>query len=61
MAYHLALPMNMSKIHNVFHVSILKKYILNPTHVLEMQLLQLEEELTREEEPVKILDEKSKY
>lgn len=61
MAYHLPLPMNMSKIHNVFHVSILKKYIPNPTHVLEMQLLQLEEELTCEEEPVKILDEKSKY
>ena len=32
-AYRLALPMEMSKIHNVFHVSALRKYIPNPTHV----------------------------
>ena len=48
----------MSKIHNVFHVSVLKKYIPKPAYVLEVQPLQLREDLTYEEEPVQVLDEK---
>ena len=45
-AYNLVLPMEMSKIHNVFHVSVLRKYILNPTHVLEVQSIELKEDLS---------------
>ena len=33
-AYRLALPMEMSKVHNVFHVSVLRKYVPDATHVL---------------------------
>ncbi|XP_075473392.1 uncharacterized protein LOC142504403 [Primulina tabacum] len=35
LAYRLALPPNMPRIHNVFHVSQLQKYISDPSQVLE--------------------------
>ena len=33
-AYRLDLPLELSKVHNLFHVSILRKYIPDPSHVL---------------------------
>ena len=33
-AYQLALPPNLSQVHPVFHVSMLRKYILDPSYVL---------------------------
>ena len=33
-AYRLDLPPELSKVHNVFHVSMLRKYIPDPSHVL---------------------------
>ena len=57
-AYHLALLSYLSRIHDVFHVSILYKYVPDPSHVLERQPVQLKEDLTYEEEPVEILDRK---
>ena len=48
----------MTKIHNVFHVSVLRKYVPDPTHVLEVQPIELKEDLTYEEESVRVLDEK---
>ena len=32
--YRLALPPSLSGVHAVFHVSMLRKYILDPTHVV---------------------------
>lgn len=32
-AYHLNLPVQLRHVHNVFHVSMLKKYIPNPSHI----------------------------
>ncbi|KAL6137810.1 hypothetical protein ACLB2K_063099 [Fragaria x ananassa] len=55
-AYRLELPSELSKIHNVFHVSMLRKYIADPSHVLQEQPLSLKKELTYEDEPVQILD-----
>ena len=34
-AYRLALPPNVATVHNVFHVSMLKKYVPDKSHVLE--------------------------
>ncbi|KAA3487211.1 receptor-like protein kinase [Gossypium australe] len=43
MAYRLALPPKFSKIHNVFHVSMLRRYRSNPEHVVELNLSYEEE------------------
>ena len=55
-AYRLELPSDLDRIHNVFQVSMLLKYIPNPSHVLIEQLVEIQENLTYEEEPVQILD-----
>ena len=38
-AYRLALPPSLSHIHDVFHVSMLRQYILDVTHVLDWDAL----------------------
>ncbi|XP_021759109.1 uncharacterized protein LOC110724003 [Chenopodium quinoa] len=57
-AYKLALSMEFKKMHDVFHISQLKKYVPSETHVLQPETIQLDESLTYEERPVKILDHK---
>ena len=58
LAYRLALPPNLSSVHDVFHVSMLRKYVYDPTHVIEYEPLVVHENLTYEEKPVRILDRK---
>ena len=60
MAYRLALPPTLSRLHDVFHVSMLKKYLHDPSHVLTYESLDVDPKLTCEERPVKILDRKDK-
>ena len=55
-AYRLALPPNLSSIHLVFHVSMLRKYLSDPSHVLEVQLVELREDMSYEVQPVEIMD-----
>ena len=55
-AYKLKLPPELSRIHDTFHVSMLRKYIIDPSHVLREQPVQLKENLTYEEIPVQIVD-----
>jgi len=55
-AYRLALPPALQGIHDVFHVSNLRRYTSDPNHVIPYKPLQLKENLTYVEEPVKIID-----
>ena len=55
-AYRLELPSDLDRIHDVFHVSMLRKCIPNPSHVLTEQPVEIQENLTYEEEPMQILD-----
>ena len=54
-AYRLALPPDLEKIHNVFHVSMLRRYRSDPSHVVYSETIELRPDLTYEEEPVEIL------
>ena len=55
-ANRLELSSDLDRIHDVFHVSMLCKYITDPSHVLIEQPVEIQENLTYEEEPVQILD-----
>ncbi|KAJ4981600.1 hypothetical protein NE237_032437 [Protea cynaroides] len=57
-AYQLALPPSMSSVHDVFHISLLKKYVKDPTHVLTVDLLELTDDLTFEVTPTEITSRK---
>ncbi|XP_074297207.1 uncharacterized protein LOC141627908 [Silene latifolia] len=59
-AYRLALPPNLSKLHDVFHVSQLCHYRSDPSHVLQADVIEVEPNLTYEEQPVRILERQEK-
>ncbi|KAL6209507.1 hypothetical protein ACLB2K_020447 [Fragaria x ananassa] len=56
--YRMDLPLELSRIHNVFHVSMLCKYVVDLSHVLQEQPISLKKDLSYEEELVQILDRK---
>ena len=57
-AYRLVLPPELAGVHDVFHVSMLQKYIPNPTHMLQHKPLQLLADATYMERPAHIIDTK---
>ncbi|EOX99952.1 Uncharacterized protein TCM_009026 [Theobroma cacao] len=59
-AYRLALPPDLSNIHPMFHVSMLRKYNPDPSHVIRYETIQLQDDLTYEEQPIAILDRQVK-
>ena len=59
-AYRLQLPDILSAVHNVFHVSQLKKCLRVPDEAVEIEGIPLQTDLTYIEHPVKILDEKER-
>lgn len=59
-AYKLALPPILVKVHNVFYLSMLRKYTSNPSHILKKQPIELDKNLIYEEWAVQILDRKEK-
>ncbi|KAL0298737.1 UNVERIFIED_CONTAM: Retrovirus-related Pol polyprotein from transposon [Sesamum radiatum] len=56
LAYRLALPAELSQIHDIFHVSMLRRYRSDPSHVIHEPEVEISEELTYMEEPAEILD-----
>ena len=60
MAYEIALPPQLANLHNVFHVSQLRKYIQDPSHVLEVDNVQIKDNMSFEAKPVRIEDHQSK-
>ena len=59
-AYKVALPVELAQIHNAFHVSNLRKYVSDPSHVIQTEMVKLKEDLTYPEEPVQIVSRESK-
>ncbi|CAM8972006.1 unnamed protein product [Rhodiola kirilowii] len=59
-AYRLALPPTISRVHPVFHISMLRKYISDPSHVLEYERLQINDTLSYEEQLMAIIDRQVK-
>ena len=55
-AYRLALPPSMSGVHEVFRVSMLRKYTPDPAHVVDWGKIEVDKDETFEEGPVCILD-----
>eukprot|EP00253_Pinus_taeda_P028062 PITA_28062 len=55
-AYRLALPPHLHRIHNVFHVSVLRHYIADQSHNLQWKELQVSDEGVISVEPLRILE-----
>jgi len=55
-AYRLALPPTMPGLHDVFHVSHLKKYIPDPFEPVELDSIELKSDLTFQPKPERIID-----
>ena len=56
LAYWLALSPSMSVVHEVFHVSMLRKYTPDPAHVVDWGEIEVDTYGTFEEGPVLIMD-----
>ena len=59
--YRIALPPNLSRLHDVFHISQLKKYQPDPEHVIEYEDVDMRDDLTYEAEPEQIIDRKERW
>ena len=55
-AYRLVLLLGLSGVHAIFHVSMLRKYTPDPTHVVDWGKLIVDTDRTFEEGPVRIMD-----
>ena len=55
-AYRLALSPNISGVHEVFHVSMLRRYTPDPTHVVDWGEIEVDTNETFEEGPMCIMD-----
>ena len=56
-AYRVELPPSLSDVHDVFHVSQLKKCLRVPTEATELEELDLQPDLSYQEHPIRILEE----
>jgi hypothetical protein len=56
LAYRLQLPKSMAGVHPVFHVSMLRKYLRDPDHQIELEPIAVQQDMTLECRPVHILE-----
>jgi hypothetical protein len=56
-AYHLELPPNLAGVHNVFHVTQLKKCLKPPMDAIVDDVAPLDADLSYPEHPIKVLDQ----
>jgi hypothetical protein len=56
LAYHHQLPESMARVHPVFHVSMLRKYIRDPELKIEADLIIIQQDLTIDAQPVRVLE-----
>ena len=54
-AYELALPLELSGVHPVFHVSMLRKYLSDESHVLQLQAVEVDSQMSYVEEPIAVV------
>ena len=59
-AYRLLLPPELEKIHNVFHVSMLRRYQSDPSLVISPSEIEIQSDMTYEEKPIRVLDREVK-
>ncbi|XP_042441327.1 uncharacterized protein LOC122026664 [Zingiber officinale] len=59
-AYRLVLPPSLTGVHDVFHVSMLRRYVPHPSHILTDVSVVLQPDISYEEIPVQILDRKER-
>jgi hypothetical protein len=57
-AYKLDLPPSLARVHDIFHMSQLKKCIKAPVDIVLPEVTPLEADLSYHEHPIKILDQK---
>lgn len=55
-AYELELHTNLSSVHPVFHVSLLKKFIGDPVVIVPLEITNIHDSLSYDEIPVEILN-----
>ncbi|WMV54926.1 hypothetical protein MTR67_048311 [Solanum verrucosum] len=55
-AYELEVPIELVVVHSVFHISLLKKYVDDPTSIVPLESVALKDSLSYEDVPVEIID-----
>lgn len=58
--YHLALPPTFHRMNDVFHISVLRKYVHDPSQILDWHQLQVTDKGTLKAEPIFILDHRTR-